>query len=643
MHPFHVLFSGGAARRGRALSAPRWRILLGLTLALAATHGFVRSVSAQAFIAEWTDSEAGRMAPAGLALDTIGNVTYLYVTDDTFGRVFKFNAATGARVAVWGETGSGPLQFNRPFGIAVDPVSHDLYVVERGNHRVQRITNSGTFVMKWGLPGAGPGEFNSPVGVAADASGNVYVTDYGNDRVQKFRVISSTEVRHVGTWGGPGTTVGRFGGPFGITRDATGNLWVADTRNHRLQKFDPNGNLLAAVGIFGSGNGQFLTPSAIAFDRTGAYYVAETNSDPGNTLTADIRTQRVQKFAANGTFLLSFGTLGEAGGQFRFPLAIVIDANDYAYVADYYNTRVQKFNLATSPPPTGTPPPAPSPPPVAPAGRFVNLSSRLSTVDGDDSRAFIAGFVVSGTAPKTMLVRAVGPGLGGFGVAGSLANPRLSVFSGERLVATNEDWSDGPEMQAACTRVGAFNLTRGSQDAALLVSLPPGAYSAQVGTNGGEGVALVEVYDVETSQPATQLVNLSTRGYVGTDDAVLVAGFVVSGTAPKRVLVRGVGPALTGFGVGGALADSQLRIHSGNTVIAQNDNWETAQPVAGGPVPAGADAIAAAAQTAGAFALPPGSRDAALVVTLPPGIYSAIVSGAGNSTGAGLVEVYQLP
>jgi hypothetical protein len=210
------------------------------------------------------------------------------------------------------------------------------------------------------------------------------------------------------------------------------------------------------------------------------------------------------------------------------------------------------------------------------------------------------------------------------------------------MVAENEDWVDGTAMRAAAERVGAFQLTPGSRDAALLVTLAPGNYTAQVLANGGDGVALVEVYDAETTQPATQLINLSTRGFVETGDSVLVAGFVVTGDAPKSVLVRGVGPALAGFGVSGPLADAQLKVFSGGVLLAQNDDWGSPQPLAGGAAPASGADINAAGTAAGAFALPPGSKDAAVLVTLPPGAYSAVVSGANGTTGAGLVEVYQV-
>jgi DNA-binding beta-propeller fold protein YncE len=597
--------------------------------------------AAQSFVAEWSEDDIGRLGPTGLAVTTAGGTDLLFASDQINGRVITFDLTTGKRIAVWGGVGFGDGEFNSPYGIAVDPASGDLYIADRTNQRIQRITRTGTFVMKWGGLGAGPGEFNGPVGIAADANGNVYVTDHGNHRVQKFRVSNTGgvwEARHLATWGGPGSGEGQFNGPFGITLDATGHLWVADGYNHRLQRFDADGRFLGSVGSFGTGPGSFVTPIWVTFEATGAYYVTETNSDPSDAAAPDLAQQRIQKFDAAGRFLLQWGTLGEAGGQFRLPLQLALDTKGNAYVSDYYNTRLQKFSLATPPP--VTPPPV-TPPVAGAAARFINVSSRLATRDGDGSRAFIAGFVISGVAPKPVLVRAVGPGLTQFGVNGTLVNPRVRVFSGDQLVADNEDWIDGAALRETSAKVGAFALPAGSRDAALLLTLAPGAYSAHVVANGGEGVALIEVYDAESTQPATQVVNLSTRGFVGTGEDVLVAGFVVSGTRPKRVLVRGVGPTLDAFGVTGALADAVLTLYQGTTAIAENDNWETPSTVT---VAAATSAeVAAAATSAGAFALPAGSKDAALVVMLPPGAYSAIVSGAHSGTGAGLVEVYELP
>ena len=276
---------------------------------------------------------------------------------------------------------------------------------------------------------------------------------------------------------------------------------------------------------------------------------------------------------------------------------------------------------------------------IVPATRLVNLSSRVMVRAGDASRSFIAGFVVSGTAPKRMLVRAVGAALRDFGVQAALPDPRLRVFDDAgRVVAASDDWS-GAEVAAAATRVGAFALPGGSRDAALLVTLAPGAYSLHIEATAGDGIALAEVYDASDA-PALeqqQLANLSTRAFVDTGEGALTTGFVVTGSRPKRVLIRGIGPALGSFGVPSALADATLRVYQGSTVIAQNDDWQVPEASAAN----GAE-IETAAASVGAFALPARSKDAAVLLTLAPGAYTATLSGANGTTGAGLIEVYQV-
>jgi hypothetical protein len=174
----------------------------------------------------------------------------------------------------------------------------------------------------------------------------------------------------------------------------------------------------------------------------------------------------------------------------------------------------------------------------------------------------------------------------------------------------------------------------------VVATLPPGAYTAQVsGAGGGTGVALVELYDVDAAQPFTpqKLVNVATRGVVGAGQAQLIAGFVVSGNTAKKVLIRAVGPTLgrAPFNVAGTLADPQLRLVRGaDVVVRDNDNWENGNDAA---------LVAEAASRVGAFPLAAGGRDAALLLSLPPGTYSAQVTGAGTSTGIALVEVYEVP
>jgi hypothetical protein len=267
--------------------------------------------------------------------------------------------------------------------------------------------------------------------------------------------------------------------------------------------------------------------------------------------------------------------------------------------------------------------------------RLINLSSRVQVGSG---RTLITGFVVGGTTPKRVLLRAVGPTLTGFGVTGALANPRLQLFDATgKVIAENDDWS-GADTTAAMAQVGAFGLGAGAKDAALLVTLVPGAYTMQVAEVGGTGVALAEIYDASLNPNADyqRLVNISTRGEAGVGENVLIGGFIITGNAPKKVLVRGIGPGLAAFGLTGTLADPRLRVYRGSELVAENDNWSA--------VPAESTATAQAARDTGAFALAAGSKDAALILTLVPGAYTGQVASAdGTSTGTALVEIYELP
>lgn len=270
--------------------------------------------------------------------------------------------------------------------------------------------------------------------------------------------------------------------------------------------------------------------------------------------------------------------------------------------------------------------------------RLADIATRGQA--GAASESLIAGFVVTGVAPRDIMVRAIGPTLGGFGLAGVLSDSRLELFRDGAKIAENDDWgtrADAATIGQAAARVGAFALSPNSKDSVILSSLAPGAYSAQVTSGAGApnagGVALVEVYDAgDSNAPATapRLANISTRGRVGVGEELLVAGIVVSGDAAKNVLVRAIGPGLGAFGVTGALGDPLLRIYRGNAVIYENDNW------------ASSTELAAATSRVGAFALATGSKDAALLITLPPGAYTAQVSGAGGATGVALVEVYEV-
>ena len=278
-------------------------------------------------------------------------------------------------------------------------------------------------------------------------------------------------------------------------------------------------------------------------------------------------------------------------------------------------------------------------------GRLVNLSVR-GTARGA-AAPLIVGAVVDGDR-KSVLVRGIGPSLAAFGVAGVMLDPVIEVHGrvngGEVVLALNTDWGVGgaaavASLRATFATVGAFDLAdTASRDAALVTSIE-GANTVHVYDGGNRsGVVLVELYDASSVGNA-RLVNLSARNFAGTGDNTLIAGFVISGNVPKRLLIRGVGPRLaTGFGVAGALADPKVELYLSeggrSTLFAANDNWAET----------GAGPARAAFVTAGAFDLPdPTSRDAALIVTAPAGAYTAQVSGVANTTGEALIEIYELP
>ena len=265
--------------------------------------------------------------------------------------------------------------------------------------------------------------------------------------------------------------------------------------------------------------------------------------------------------------------------------------------------------------------------------RMANFSTRAQV--GTDADAAFVGFAIGPGAPKTVLIRAVGPALAGFGVSGALSDPRIELFSGDRLIGENDNWS-ATSIGGANTfnQVGAFPLAGGSRDAATAVTLSPGTYTAIVrGVAGGTGIALVEVYDVTGE---ARLRNLSTRARVGTGSAMLISGLAVAPGGPaRRILARAAGPALAALGVTGALADPAIAVieSDSNRQISSNDNWSSGD----------APALTAAFAQAGAFPFVAGSRDSALLVDLAPGKgYSVQVSGVGNTSGVALVEVYDL-
>ncbi len=271
-------------------------------------------------------------------------------------------------------------------------------------------------------------------------------------------------------------------------------------------------------------------------------------------------------------------------------------------------------------------------------GRLINISCRAQV--GTGGNILIAGFAVGGagtSGSEPLLIRGSGPALAAFGVGGTLPDPQLQINSGPAVLGTNNGWAGSTQISSTASAVGAFPWgNASSHDSALIESLSTGPYTAQIaGQSGDTGVALVEVYDATpagTYTPSSpRLVNISTRVQVGTGANILIAGFVIEGSTSETVLIRASGPALNAFGVPGTLPDPKLSLYAGNTLLGTNFGW-------GG----NAQIIAAAAKV-GAFGWGnPSSNDSAILVTLPPGAYTAQIAGASNDSGVALIEVYEV-
>jgi hypothetical protein len=253
----------------------------------------------------------------------------------------------------------------------------------------------------------------------------------------------------------------------------------------------------------------------------------------------------------------------------------------------------------------------------------VNISTRLFV--GTSDNVLIGGFIVTGNASKVVIIRAIGPSTG---VPGALQDPVLELHDSKGGVVINDNWRATQEQIIKDTTIPPLD----DRESAIVIGLDPGNYTAIVsGKNGATGIALVEVYDLGTasldSTSKAQLAQISSRGNVLAGDNVMIGGFFVSGVTTK-ILLRAIGPSLTGFGVANALQDTTLELHDGSgTTIGSNDDWRSTQE-----------------QAIKDTTIPPtDNRESAIVQNLVPGAYTAIVRGKNNTTGVALVEVYALP
>ena len=549
----------------------------------------------------------------GVAVDSAGN---LFVADSgnytirkitPAGVVSTFAGVAGTRGDVDG-TGSAARLYD-PQNLAIDSADN-IYVPDGAGNVVRRITPAGvvTTIAGSGAAGSADGtglaaQFNDPTGIAVDVFGNVYVADNGNNTVRKIlpggvvtTLAGTPQVK--GSADGNGTAA-RFNAPAGLGVDGSGNLYVADSGNDTIREVSPSGFVTTVAGLAGSagsvdglaGTARFDTPGDVTVDSSGIVYVADAlnstvrrviaGSDSAPFFTAQPASQSVN---LGSEAILSFGVQGTAPLSFQW----------------YHDN---------SPLPGAT-----GPFYVIPSVQQTDAGAYTVTVINLDGSA-------SSQAASLSVVLPVGyPDI--------TSEPLGAVLPPGGTVALSVAVSGSGPFAYQWLYNGA--PIAGATSAAYAAARP-GTYSVSV-----SNAVATSVSSAAFVSAGSRLVNLSARSLVGTGGAITIAGFVIEGPAgiPKQVLIRGVGPTLSTFGVTGVLARPSIALYNSTsgTAIDSNTGWGS------GSNPA---AIAAATAQVGAFALPAQSADSALLENLTPGPYSVQMSGAGSTTGVGLVEVYE--
>jgi len=414
--------------------------------------------------------------------------------------------------------------------------------------------------------------------------------------------------------------------------------------DHVMARLQYNGNVATPPVSSGDGVNAVVFSNTVFGQNFGSSTLAVTywRSSGSNIVEADVLFNRNQSFDSyRGP--LRFNSSGWAIGDIR---RVLIHELGHALGLDHPDQHGQHvdaiMNSVTSDretlstddisgaqslyaAPTATPTPTPTPTPSPSGSHFANISTRMDV--GAGNNVMIAGFIVSGSQSKTVIVRALGPTLGSYGVANVLSDPMLELHdSSGATIATNDDWQTGSQASQISSSGYAPN---NSNEPALIATLGAGAYTAIVrGYNNSTGVALVEVYELDTL--SSRLSNISTRGQVGTGQNVLIGGLIINGSTSKKLIVRAIGPSLASppFSLTGTLSNPTLELHdtSGN-LLASNDDWGSGTQ--------------AAAISASGFQ-PPDTNESAIIATLSSGNYTAIVRGVNNSTGIALVDAYDL-
>jgi hypothetical protein len=461
---------------------------------------------------------------------------------------------------------------------------------------------------------------NNFIGTDANLTANLFAN--GGDGI---RFINSFRTNEIGA-SGAGNTIA-FNTGNGINM-ATGDIGSTGNRITGNAIFSNGG-----LGIDLGGDG--LTPNDPDDTENGVNRLQNfpviTNVTTGGVVTGVIDStagnstypMRIEFFSSascdpstygEGQTYLGFASVAAPGG---FSQAVTLIPGDTCITATATDNEgnTSEFSLAF---PVGGATPTPTPTP----SKLLNIATRLRVQSGDN--VLIGGFIINGPDSKNVIIRGIGPSLAQF-FNGTLANPTLELFQGSTLLQSNNDWKDTQRIEIEATGLQPSN----DFESAIVRTLTPGAYTAVVRGNGNtSGIGVVEAYDLNQTANS-KLANIATRGFVEAGDNVMIGGFIIGPAtgSTARVVVRAIGPSLTAFGITGALQDPTVDLKDANgTTLLSNNDWQQGQPV----------------DIQQLNLAPTDPRESALVTTLAPGAYTAIVGGVGNTTGVGLVEVYHV-
>jgi hypothetical protein len=430
-------------------------------------------------------------------------------------------------------------------------------------------------------------------GMAFDALGNLFVS-----RPSKNSNASDGVILKFTPDGRSSVFASNLSHPKGLAFDSFGNLYLAYPDRDAILKFTPDGKRTT----FASG---LRNPLRLAFDAF------------GNLFVTDHAANAIFEISPSGvvsTFAVNTSTVNRVND-------LAFDSNGNLFVT--FDQSVVEFPSGLGPSGTIASVPGGAGGIAIEPPATTNLSTRVSVQSGDG--VAIAGFIVSGSTPKRVLIKGLGASLGDFGIVNPLQDPILDLHgSSGNAIANNDDW----QTATSANQIPLDLQPADSREPAILATLQPGTFTAILrGKNGASGVGLIEIDDLSTGA-GSKLTNVSTRGFVGTGENVMIGGLILSGGSGKRqILVRALGPTLAQvpFNITGNLTDPTLMLVDANgTVVASNDDWRSSQQ----------NEIQATGLA------PPNDREAAILATLPTGNFTVIVSGKNGETGIALVDVF---